>query len=55
VKQITSITRGYSTAADRERAIKQMQRRGFDHFVRYRDTQAAYALCYGRYERSDER
>lgn len=47
--QITPITRGYARAADRERAIKQLRRRGFDHFVRYRDTAATFALCYGRY------
>ena len=47
--RITSITRGYRTAADRERAISQLRRRGFDHFVRYRDTQSAHALCFGRY------
>jgi hypothetical protein len=47
--QITNITRGYATAADRERAIRQLRRRGFDHFVRYQDTAARFALCYGRY------
>jgi hypothetical protein len=47
---ITSITRGYNSYADRERAIKQLQKRGFDHFVRYKDTASEFALCYGRYE-----
>jgi hypothetical protein len=47
--QITSICRGYLTSADRKRAIRQLKRRGFDHFVEYQDTAARYALCYGKY------
>ena len=53
--KITPITRGYNTPADRERAIKQLKLRGFDHFVRYQDTASRFALCFGRYERRDER
>ena len=49
--QITSITRGYLTHADRKRAIAQLKRRGYDHFVEYMDTVAKYALCYGKYVR----
>lgn len=49
MQKLTSITRGYATAADRERAVKQLKARGYDHFVRYRDTAAKFALCYGRY------
>lgn len=49
--RLTSITRGYATIADRDRAIAQLRRRGYDHFVRYRDTHAPVALCFGRYER----
>lgn len=37
--------RGYQTDADRERAIKQLQRRGFNHFVCYRDVASDYALA----------
>lgn len=47
--RITSITRGYLTSADRKRAIAQLKRIGYDHFVEYRDTAAKYALCYGKY------
>lgn len=47
--QITSITRGYLTNADRKRAIRQLARRGYDSFVEYQDTAARYALCYGKY------
>ena len=49
--QITSITRGYLTRADRKRAISHLRRHGFDHFVEYRDTAAKYALCYGKYRK----
>ena len=47
--QITSITRGYTTAANRRRAVAQLRRRGYDHFCLYRDTAAPFALCYGKY------
>lgn len=39
--------RGYATAADRERAIKQLARRGLNHFVCYRDAQSEFALMAG--------
>jgi len=48
MQRITEITRGYRTAADRKRAIAQLKRQGFDHFVEYRDTQAPVALCFAR-------
>jgi len=47
--QITSITRGYKTPVDRERAIRLLKRYGYDHFVRYKDTNAEFALCYGKF------
>ena len=46
--QITPITRGYRTVADRNRAIAQLRRQGYDHFVEYRDTAAPVALCFAR-------
>lgn len=46
--QITEITRGYQDAAERERDIEALTAEGYDHFMRYRDTAATYALCYGR-------
>lgn len=45
---LTQITRGYASRADRARAIAQLKRRGYDHFVEYRDTHAPVALCFGR-------
>ena len=39
--------RGYASAADRERAIKMLARRGVNHFVCFKDVQAAFALSYG--------
>lgn len=51
--QITSITRGYLTAADRKRAIAQLRRRGYNHFVPYMDIQSKFALCYGKYSKID--
>lgn len=40
--------RGYKTAADRERAIKVMSRRGIaNHFVCYRDVRSEFALQFG--------
>jgi hypothetical protein len=49
VIRITQITRGYLTHADRKRAIAQLKRAGFDHFVEYRDVNSKFALCYGKY------
>lgn len=46
--KLTEITRGYRTRADRTRAIAQLKRAGYDHFVEYRDTHAPIALCFGR-------
>jgi len=46
--RITEITRGYRTHADRKRAIAQLRRAGYDHFVEYRDTAAPVALCFAR-------
>lgn len=46
--KITSITRGYNTPADRERAIRMLKRHGYNHFVRYKDTNAEVALCFGK-------
>jgi len=40
-------TRGYRTAADRERSIKMLARRGLNYFVCYRDVQSEFALHYG--------
>lgn len=45
--QITDITRGYSSTADRTRAIHALRRRGWTYFVPYHDTHARFALCYG--------
>jgi len=45
--RILDRNRGYETPADRNRAIKQLVRRGFDYFVCYKDTAADYALQYG--------
>ena len=42
MQRITEITRGYRTAADRRRAIAQLKRQGFDHFVEYRDTHGPF-------------
>ncbi len=47
MKRITDQTRGYGTAADRNRAIKALVKRGFNYFVCYRDTQAEFALLIG--------
>lgn len=52
--KITDITRGYRTPADRNRAIAQLRKLGFDHFVRYRDTASEFALCYGKYPKSED-
>jgi len=47
--QITTICRGYLTQGDRKRAVAQLKRLGFNHFVEYRDVAARFALCYGKY------
>ena len=41
--QITPITRGYESADEREADIRNLTERGYDHFMRYRDTAAEYA------------
>lgn len=38
--------RGYSTMADRSRAIAQLVKRGINYLVCYKDTQAPFALLY---------
>ena len=48
MKRITKITRGYKSFVDRKRAVTQLAKRGFNHFVYYKDTQAEFALCYGK-------
>lgn len=40
--------RGYASAADRKRAIKQLIRKGWNHFVCYRDVQSQFALEFGK-------
>lgn len=47
MKQITKCNRGYSRHSDRERAITQLHKQGYNHFVCYKDTQAEFALQYG--------
>lgn len=47
MKQIVSRIRGYASSADRERAIKQLFRKGYNHFVCFRDVQSEFALQYG--------
>lgn len=39
--------RGYSDAGNRNRAIAQLRRRGFNYFVCYRDVQSPFALNFG--------
>jgi hypothetical protein len=48
MKQITDRNRGYNTAADREQGIKDLRLAGWTHFTRYRDTQAEFAVQFGR-------
>lgn len=52
--QITKICRGYLTNTDRKRAIAQLRRHGYDHFVEYQDVAAKHALCYGKYIRLEK-
>ena len=52
--QITNITRGYLTSADRKRAITQLKKQGY-RFTLYRDIAAKYALLYFREENNDKR
>lgn len=40
------VVRGYATSADRERAIKQLRRRGATHFTRFNDVQSRFALSF---------
>ena len=40
--------RGYKTVADRDRAIAQLKKHGYNYFVCYRDTRAEFALDYAR-------
>jgi len=47
MKRITPKIRGYASRADRERAIKQLFRKGWNHFVCFRDVQSEFALQYG--------
>lgn len=46
--EYTGGTRGYNSPADRKRAIRMLQRRGWNHFTCYRDVQSRYALQYGK-------
>ena len=39
--------RGYASPADRQRAVTELVKRGFDHFIFYKDTQSDFALSYG--------
>jgi hypothetical protein len=45
--KITSFTRGYLNPGDRARAVAMLRRRGFNHFVFYRDVASDFALAYG--------
>lgn len=36
--------RGYTSAANRMRAVHQLKKQGYDHFLFYRDTAAKYAM-----------
>ncbi len=38
--------RGYNSAANRKRAIKNLVRFGYNYFVCYRDTQSEFALTF---------
>lgn len=40
--------RGYQTAADRRRAMTMLRKHGWNYFVFYRDTQAEFALDFGK-------
>lgn len=44
MKQLTMITRGYASAANRQRAISALRKHGKNYFVLYRDTAAEHAL-----------
>ncbi len=37
-------TRGYSSAAQRENAIRGLRKLGYNYFVKFADTQSKYAL-----------
>src|SRR5215467_2144471 len=53
--QITEITRGYASYAEREADIEALRAEGYDHFTTYRDTAAEHALCYGRTPKAEIR
>jgi len=40
--------RGYTTIANRKRAIAHLRKLGWDHFVTYRDTHSEFALMFGK-------
>lgn len=45
---VKNFTRGYDSVSDRERAITQLIKQGYNYFVKYQDTNAFYALQYGK-------
>ena len=47
MKQLTEISRGYSSFSARLKAIHALARAGFNYFVPYRDVHAEFALQYG--------
>lgn len=46
--KILDRNRGYSSLANRKRAIAALRKQGWNHFTCYKDTKAEFALQFGK-------
>jgi len=45
---VKDFTRGYKSRGDRQRAMTQLRKHGWNYFVFYKDTQAEFALQFSK-------
>ena len=48
MKPIVEQVRGYNNSSDRNRAIKMLAKRGWNHFICYKDVCSDIALMFGK-------
>lgn len=48
MKRILGRNRGYTTPANRKRAVAGLRKQGWNYFVFYYDAQSTYALQFGK-------
>ena len=48
MKRILDRNRGYTSPANRKRAIAGLRKKGWNHFVCYKDTKSEFALQFGK-------